>query len=164
MDDDDDFDIDPIIRDEEERVTRERAASQASDTSAKRTAKGKEDLVDDDEDMALWEALDTMQESKSHAAQPTAAISKMEEDDTMWDELDALQESASTVSADVKSSAHNLDEDEDMWDVVREIESNATAAKAAKEPSTTTRAEPLEVPTGTAISRQDDDDWDSVYA
>ncbi|GLB34906.1 putative swi3-domain-containing protein [Lyophyllum shimeji] len=153
MDDDDDFDIDAVIRDEEERVARERAASQASATPAN----GRRDLIHEDDDMAMWEALDSTRENKSHAAPSTTTVSRMEED-AMWDELDALQDG---VSASAKQSAQNLDEDEDMWDVVREMESNATAAKDS---STATTGDLPAVAAAAIRSQQDDDDWDSAYA
>ncbi|KAF8077900.1 hypothetical protein FPV67DRAFT_1662683 [Lyophyllum atratum] len=163
MDDDDDFDIDAVIRDEEARVAKERAASQASDTLTNFTTnrdKGKGRL-DDDDDTAMWEALDAMQDNVSHAAQFASTVPRMDEDETMWDELDALQDGALSVTAPVKPSSGDLDEDEDMWDVVRELEADATGVHDPRPPTTTT--EMSEVTAAVSTTQQDDDDWDSVY-
>ncbi|KAF5381090.1 hypothetical protein D9615_003997 [Tricholomella constricta] len=158
LDDTDDFDIDAVIRDEEERVARERPASEASAAPQKPGDEGKaKPIVDDDEDESMWDALDAMQ----NPPQPITTPSRMDDDDAMWDELDALEASVSTVPVPEKPPVHHLDEDENMWDVVREIENNDSMAVQNPRP---TRIESTPEPILAAIPQDDDDDWESMYA
>ncbi|KAG6851018.1 hypothetical protein H0H93_004505 [Arthromyces matolae] len=143
--DDDDFDIDAVIREEELRLERERLGQPkkaAANLNSKENLGQKQPGADDD-DTAMWNALDSMEgpasKSESHTVQTTTG-----DDDAMWDEIDAVQTGPEQISAHVR------DEDEDMWDVLQEME----AENAGSE-------NPHPAPVNTSNL---DDDWDSVYA
>ncbi|RDB21119.1 Chromosome segregation in meiosis protein 3 [Hypsizygus marmoreus] len=157
LEDDDDFDIDALIRDEEERKARERDSALSESIGATNIDKGKGKMVMDvDDDAAMWEELDAIQTSSStQVALPAAAISGIDDDQAMWDELDALNDGPATISvAPIEEPVRQaVDEDEDMWNVVREME-NATAAPIPPVPA--------EVPV-TNSQPDEDDDWESMY-
>ncbi|KAG6907359.1 hypothetical protein DXG01_009243 [Tephrocybe rancida] len=151
LDDDDDFDIDAIIRDEEARLARERGVPGSTVDPPQIGDKGKSVSVEDDDDAAMWETLDSAHGTISQTTQPLAAASGMDEDDAMWDELDALQSGVQPVH----SPPARDDEDQDMWDAVQELEDDTRTAKGAD------AAVVALIP---QIDPFAEDDWDSVYA
>ncbi|KAH0583820.1 hypothetical protein H2248_009419 [Termitomyces sp. 'cryptogamus'] len=141
--DDDDFDIDAVIHEEEERLAKESNSFDPTKITLNIENRTKRNIVTGDDDAAMWEALDSMQGAASETMQAVTPSSKGGEDDAMWNEIDTLQ--------DATKSTHPppvQDEDEDMWDVLREME-NDDAARKPKSPS---------------VAPDPDDDWDSVYA
>ncbi|KAH7914681.1 replication fork protection component Swi3-domain-containing protein [Hygrophoropsis aurantiaca] len=106
-DDYDDFDIDAVIREEEQRLAVMRAAN-ASEPTPQTTSKG------------------------TYRSQPTTDSMDIDED-AMWDDLEAFNKSSPPSAPQIdgtrtseKSVTH--DQDEDMWDVVRELEDNETSS------------------------------------
>ncbi|KAG6866958.1 hypothetical protein C0991_003874 [Blastosporella zonata] len=145
--DDDDFDIDAVIRDEEERLARERETnSNVSSVSVRDTEKGGIVLDEDGDDAAMWDALDSMQGTMPQAIEPSATQSRIDEDDAMWNDIDAL------AAPPAPPSPVRVDE-EDMWDVVRELENGTTASKARPMVAAPSQADSVS-----------EDEWDSVYA
>ncbi|KAG6845325.1 hypothetical protein H0H87_010782 [Tephrocybe sp. NHM501043] len=153
--DDDDFDIDAVIRDEEERLAKEKSFSNPTTILASIENKGFSDKSrddtagEDDDDLAMWEALDLMEGTMPQITYPLTTPSRLDEDNAMWDELDALQSAPHPALQPPVQ-----DDDEDMWDVVREMETDTTVPKTLP-PVTAPKPQPNPIP---------EDDWDSVYA
>ncbi|KAG5650768.1 hypothetical protein H0H81_011107 [Sphagnurus paluster] len=158
IDDEDDFDIDAVIREEEVRLAGKGAVSQPPISNSGNKGKSKAQ-VDDDDDALMWEALDAMQSGSSLSVKAALQVSKTKDDDFMWDELDALQASAPDAQVSVKPSAH-IPDDEDMWDVIQEMEDEAMAKGKLLQP--TALAAPATFISTTV--HNDDDDWESMYA
>ncbi|KAG5645243.1 hypothetical protein DXG03_006660 [Asterophora parasitica] len=161
---DDDFDIDAVIRAEEERQAREAAGSSPSVAPTNAAEKGKaKAVVSDDEDESMWDVIDAMGTFPPTQA-PSTTTTRMDDDDAMWDELHTLEASTVTVSAPTKPPPvqQPMNEDEDMWDVVREVENDAGAQKPQPTPMPAAAAAPPPLPVST--TQEDEDEWESMYA
>ncbi|KAH7926302.1 Swi3-domain-containing protein [Leucogyrophana mollusca] len=146
---DDDFDIDAVIREEEERLAAMRAANLTS-TSPPRTA-----------------PKATYRSQPNTDADPPSLMDV--DEDMMWDEIDAFQDpllqpsprstTASSQVPDASTTSNtDHDQDEDMWDVVRELEGvENISSKTVKVPAA------LDGTDANTTRATNDDDWDDMY-
>ena len=150
IDDEDDFDIDAVLREEVERSARERGAGGQSQDQ-KNKGKGKMIVADEDEYDTMWNKMDPIFNAPASTESSIAKGGSGDEDLAMWDAVDALEEEGSAAHMKPVVSQSPSDVDEDMWDVVKEMED----APVANPPPAT------EV--SIAAPSQDDDDWEDMY-
>lgn len=133
LDYEDDFDIDSILREEEQRIAKERGDRDA----LKDVAKGSNVQADDGDDAAMWEQLQDIENSSVQNV-----VSNGQDQTTLHGQNVAGNDSV-TNQPPVR-----VDDDEAMWDVVRELEAADVVQPPSANPATTT---------------DDDDDFESMY-
>lgn len=120
---DDDFDMDAVIREEEERSAKERATSSAQIAQLKTNVQSR---AAEDEDEALWNMFDDIPASKPPTRPPLTSVNvNTDEDEDMWDVVQALENESAPPKASVPPEAigepmieTSIGEAEEGWDDV----------------------------------------------
>ena len=154
----DDFDIDAVIRAEVERSGRERlAARQEQDRMGKDKEKVAAPSAYGDDD-AIWNGMNPILNTPTSAGSGMITEAIGNDDLAIWDAVDALEGKYPASNKPLVSQ--RVDDDEDMWDVVKEIETMPTTTTVQ---ATTTTTESTLAAAHPPPPQNDDDDWEDMY-